>query len=1416
MSLHNTATANLSHSKGNNDKDPISKQQRSALRQLTQDERRIMWVFSVIYEAVTQTNMQKILSSLNWKNAQEKKLSVMMEKTLREKLLKKKLLVKVQGKLACSQEAAEILAREALQQGVFKHITQAALMVLPHQNTRYSYYSSNADRNALRSIREALYLGDEKHFAEAIIPAYLRRYRSSHSDQSYIADVAALCLRSFDADWFASVPETIQSQILGAISISTTDSVIYRYLCTRWDQNTLVNPDIRRLFAHWRLHNGIVEQLETLLPNDNHYQNTLLHAYSLSLQGQFLEAIPIFESAQKGLRKHQGKRSLVLKGLPGLCFLLALLVNRRQYQALLDKQIKAACKQRDENEDLGRLLHVFQHIIEGRQQAHSTHDLYEESLYQTKEYLLLYSYVCHWLGEPIEPSLLKELASGLLVAKAQGNAWLVHQSTLLLRHYLLGKNNRVKPSVKKWFTDKHGTAIQTLLEQGTEHSAIASIMDLFKPQAPWERALTALQSMQPNSNESAQQDNHNIRLAWFIDNAYGEYSLQPKEQKLSQQGRWTKGRAVSLKRLRDNIDEFNFLTEQDCNICQCITCDYDYYGRQYYLNNGLALAAAAGHPHLFWSDAPVQPVELISDEPQLIVQEQNQQLFIQLQPTLVDDQQNQGFVIEREGQQRLRMIRFTSQHQQISDILSPKGLTVPISAKAQVLQSLGAIAPLLPIQSDIGGGSHATQVAADNTLYMHIQPQQQGLKFDLAVQPLGLEGPRFRPGEGRAMVMTKVNGERLQTSRQLEQERQQHQQLCDTCVALTNTAYDSHQCEWLLEEDNALEALYQLQNCGDAIELLWPKGGALKLSQAADVSQMQVSVRQHQDWFALDGELNLNDGQVLSMSRLLALLERSPGRFIRLGDDAFITLTEQLRQRLDALSHQGDKQHYHPLATKALEELTDGIALEGDKHWQTQTQRIEEAYALEVKAPVTLQAELRDYQADGLTWLTRLAHWGAGACLADDMGLGKTLQSLALIVSRAADGPTLILAPTSVCMNWLTEARRFAPTLKPLRFGEGDRQTLVDQAGPYDLIVCSYGLLQTEQARLQSVHWHTIVADEAQALKNPQAKRTQAAMQLQGNFKMVATGTPIENHLGELWTLFRFINPGLLGSQDSFNQRFAHPIENQQDKLARQQLKRLVQPFILRRLKTDVLTELPPRTEISINVPQNKEEAALYEAMRRQALEKLANNSEENPGQQRLKVLAEIMRLRRACCNPRLVMQDSTIPSSKLEAFGNIVDELRENHHRALVFSQFVDHLGLIRDYLDERGITYQYLDGSTSIKKREAAVEDFQKGEGELFLISLKAGGSGLNLTAADYVVHMDPWWNPAVEDQASDRAHRMGQTRPVTIYRLVSENTIEQKILALHSQKRDLADSLLAGTDSGGKLSADEVMALIQTTTD
>ncbi len=615
----------------------------------------------------------------------------------------------------------------------------------------------------------------------------------------------------------------------------------------------------------------------------------------------------------------------------------------------------------------------------------------------------------------------------------------------------------------------------------------------------------------------------------------------------------------------------------------------------------------------------------------------------------------------------------------------------------------------------------------------------------------------------------------------------------------------------------ALELLNDLEPLGQAktVTMHWPKGRSLRLAGQASESMMWVRIRRDRNWFAAAGELKFDRGRSIDMMQLLDLVSASPGRFVRIGDGEFLALTHNLKQRMDDLRMFGDRRsangklRFGAVHAGLLDDLGE-IKVTSDADWKNCLRRMRDATEIEVRVPDTLRAELRPYQQEGIAWMQRLAAWGVGGCLADDMGLGKTVQAIALLLQRANDGPSIVVAPTSVIHNWDDEINRFAPTLKPRILAESPRKKLLDSLAAHDVLLCSYGLMQNEIKKLAKIEFNTLILDEAQAIKNVATRRSKAAKQLSGDCRFLLTGTPMENHLGELWNLMDFINPGLLGTQESFQERFAIPIERDGDRTARQGLKRLVAPFILRRTKAQVLAELPSRTETTLRIEPTDEEAALYEAVRLRAIEKLAEA--ENGKPKPLQILGEIMRMRRACCHPRLVMPESTVAGSKLNQLLETIGELRRGKHRALIFSQFVDHLQLVREQLDYREIAYQYLDGSTPASTRKKRVEAFQSGEGDVFLISLKAGGTGLNLTAADYVIHLDTWWNPAVEDQASDRAHRIGQQRPVTVYRMVLAGTIEEKILDLHATKRDLAESLLEGTDRSGKLNADELLRLIK----
>ena len=908
-------------------------------------------------------------------------------------------------------------------------------------------------------------------------------------------------------------------------------------------------------------------------------------------------------------------------------------------------------------------------------------------------------------------------------------------------------------------------------------------------------------------------------MAWLLRRDRSEttgYGIEAREQKCGPNGHWTKGKPLSPKKVLELLDTAPYFLPQDRAVAKHIQLDRYTGGHRLGERGWLALV---GHPHVCWEEAPGIKVELSAASPELLIKKKvDDQAVITLAPPFREEQK---VAVEQESPIRLKIIELSPDHHRIAQILR-KGLSVPLAAQERVLASLSAIASLVTIHSDIGAKDSGEEVGADPTPRIHLLPEGVGLRVELLVRPFKDKGPYYSAGLGGARLIAEVDGKALHASRDLAQERGLADKAVALCPSLTPESAIEHQrYGWILDDpEDCLKLVLELKDVGDNARVEWPQGEKFTIAGRASLNQFSLRVRRQRDWFSLDGTLRLDNDRVLDMQRLLALMDASAGDFIQLDDGRFLALTAEFRKRLDAIraysEQHGDARRVPVMALPLLDELSQDLgAFRGDRAWQAQRERLQRAQELQPALPSTLQAQLRDYQVEGFQWLARLAAWGAGACLADDMGLGKTLQALAVILIRAPEGPSLVVAPTSVCMNWLSETARFAPTLKTRFLGSGDRQKVLDDLQGMDLVICSYALLQQEATgeRLAQVHWQTIVLDEAQAIKNMASKRSQGAMALQGGFKLITTGTPIENHLGELWNLFRFINPGLLGSLESFNRRFAMPIERDNNRDARQQLKRLIQPFVLRRTKTQVLAELPERTEIQLQVDLSEAETALYEALRRRAVEELTNSTAKD-GEKHLKILAALTKLRRACCHSALVSKDVSWPSSKLNLFGEVLSELLDNGHKVLVFSQFVDYLEIIRAYLDEKKVSYQYLDGQTPALERKRRVDAFQAGVGDVFLISLKAGGTGLNLTAADYVIHMDPWWNPAVEDQASDRAHRIGQQRPVTIYRLVTQGTIEEKIVAMHRQKRDLADSVLEGSEMAAKLRADDLLRLIAET--
>ncbi len=373
-----------------------------------------------------------------------------------------------------------------------------------------------------------------------------------------------------------------------------------------------------------------------------------------------------------------------------------------------------------------------------------------------------------------------------------------------------------------------------------------------------------------------------------------------------------------------------------------------------------------------------------------------------------------------------------------------------------------------------------------------------------------------------------------------------------------------------------------------------------------------------------------------------------------------------------------------------------------------------------------------------------------------------------------------------------------------------DRKAMVEQAAAGDVVLTTYGLFVTEEENLAAKEWNTVCLDEAHVIKNRQTKTSAVVMRLQAQHRIILTGTPVQNHLGELWNLFQFANPGLLGSHEQFRQKYIVPIEQQDNKERSRQLKRIVSPFMLRRTKQEVIEELPDKTEINLPVELTDEELAVYEVIRRRAKQLL----EDEPSAQGVSVntLAEITRLRQAACAAQLVEKGWKGECTKLNTLADLLQEIVDGGNAVLVFSQFTSFLALVRQRLDSLHRPYLYLDGAVPVRQRDQLVQQFQRGECPIFIISLKAGGLGLNLTGANYVIHLDPWWNPAIEQQATDRAYRIGQRQNVTVYHLIAQHTIEEKILRLHQTKRNLADAMLSGTNESHKLTSKELLEMIE----
>ncbi len=906
------------------------------------------------------------------------------------------------------------------------------------------------------------------------------------------------------------------------------------------------------------------------------------------------------------------------------------------------------------------------------------------------------------------------------------------------------------------------------------------------------------------------------RVAWNVVLQHGYLEIQPMLQVSKKRGDgWTKGRKLAMESLSEHSDCFS---AADRSVRDLVRIEARSYRPSYLIDSVSAIQKLVDEPNVLMNGSPAEvrlfdaalKLQRSADGLRLIIDGSHagQSHYVFAQGSLIHLRPDANTIqICYLGTQQLACLQ--------SIVKMPQ---VPLEMESEMIDTAKRLQSLLTIYlpDEVAG----KVVEEDYRPALLLRSRTDGA-LDYGIRLRDSLGTLIKAGSGRMVRSAERGGQPVQIKRSTNREFQIARNVAERFGLPAKESSGS-----LHDFETALNFIAQAQAAEEEseIEILWDKSSEKPMRLLGTVSSKNVSVgiSTKRDWFQLSGSCNFGKESV-DLSELISGLQAAGaseirGDYVRLGEKGWAKISENLRtqfkQLYDSVSQERGSLKFDATSAPAIRSfMAEQVQMKSNQAWEKCLNRLEQAEKLEPTLPADLQADLRDYQHEGFKWLRRLAEWGVGGILADDMGLGKTVQTLAVILDRSKFGPTLVIAPTSVGFNWAREAAKFAPQLDTHLYRETDRADFLQQVGPGSLVVCSYGLALRDAKALAGIEWTTLVLDEAQAIKNSRSKTSAAIATIPADWKVALTGTPVENHLGELWSLFHVVSPGVLGGWEQFRRRFATPIEKNNDQERREALRDRLKPFLLRRTKSQVLKDLPPRSEMNLVIELSAAEREIYNQVRLSAvgeIDQIAKLSDVKD--QRFRILALLTRLRQLACSPRLVHDTWQERSSKLKQLCETLHELREENHRVLVFSQFVQHLGLIREMLDEEKITYEYLDGSTTPQARQERVDRFQEGDASVFLISLKAGGTGLNLTAADYVIHMDPWWNPAVEDQATDRAHRIGQDKPVMVYRLISQGTIEEEILKLHDTKRDLVAGIMEGTSAAAKLSTEDLMAMLR----
>ena len=929
-----------------------------------------------------------------------------------------------------------------------------------------------------------------------------------------------------------------------------------------------------------------------------------------------------------------------------------------------------------------------------------------------------------------------------------------------------------------------------------------------KPKPQWAMLLDEIVSECDDKEEQQEQQDKQFRICYMINGNF----IDVREQKKKLNGEWSGGKNVSDK-------DYSTPTKVASMNATDIKISNMNGGCKYNLTVDRVIPYLIGSDRVYTGmRSPYDQVTIDEEKPYVLIDMGKKEFKISSNIPKIDNRNE--YVIKR-SKKHYTVIRINHSDKNIfTKLLELK--TLPFEAEGMLRDYIPKIKRRINIISSILDKSEIVKTKASDKVILQISTvDNKNYKIQIFVRPIPGSEKIFQPGVGLVTVIDKdTEGNMVQAKRCLSTEKKNKAEICDYMKYLTNkmrslffTDDSLQNTSWTIDMFELLELLIYARDHKDICDVEWLNGVKLKVNNITEVKDWNISLKFKGGWFDVEGKIEIDNDVYITVADIIDKMDDMHSNYIRLTDNDFILITNKIKKQLEEIKamsiSKGDTLRVPTTNAILLDDtLEDCTNVRNIEELKAIVEKIRNSYTMKPKVPTTLNATLRDYQEEGYVWMSRLASWGGGCCLADDMGLGKTVQAIAMLLANAEKGVSIVVAPTSVVYNWKSELERFAPSLNVSVINElssDDRETLINDTGKNDVLLVSYGVLCSEAKYFTSRKWNVICLDEAHSIKNKETKTARTVYKLNGDIRIALTGTPIQNHLGELWSLFNFINPGMLDTFDEFKKKFIVPIENGNSN-QKELLRRIILPFVLRRTKKEVVHELPDKTDIQVRIDLSKKELSAYECIRKRALKRLKEDKKLN-----MNILADLTKLRLAACSLYLADNKLDFESTKLTNAFELLKNLTEEDNRVLVFSQFTSFLHLLREKLDKEGISYLYLDGTTPIKTRKTMVDKFQKGGVNLFVISLKAGGLGLNLTNANYVLHLDPWWNPAIEDQATDRAYRIGQKDNVTVYHLIASNTIEEKILRLHESKRYLADSLLDGADTGHQLTEEDVRELL-----